>query len=138
LHFWNKKSRRKCKLRTVLHFIILQVWLYWLTYAFKLLSLYIHWIIQTCSNSANQWWVWVKTFWPGLGQFFVARVGSSRMVWMGLGFKNFPQKSQIFLFFHFGSKKISLGRVKNKLASYLLQVKSMLRLGQGPSLLQTS
>jgi len=32
---------------------------------------------------AEDWWVQVKNFWPGLGQFFVAQVGSAIY---GLGF----------------------------------------------------
>jgi len=58
---------------------------------------------------------------------------------MGLGLENFPYKSQIFQFFPFGSKKSlqvrsKSTRVKGGPASYLLWVKSMLGLGQSPSL----
>jgi len=62
----------------------------------------------------------------------------------GLGLENFRLKSQIFQFFpfHSGQKKyLWVGskstRVKDGSASYLLRVKSMLRLGQGPSLPET-
>jgi len=57
---------------------------------------------------------------------------------MGLGSENLPQKSQIFKFFPFGSKTISSGRVKDGLASYLLQVKCVLGPGQGPSLAKST
>jgi len=72
----------------------------------------------------------------GSGQILVARVGSGQQSLIGV-WKISPLRSQFFLF---GSKKISSGQVKKHLgqsrsASYLLRVKSMLELGQGPSLI---
>jgi len=72
----------------------------------------------------------------GLAQFFVARVGSAIY---GLGLEHFPQKSEIFHFIPFGTKKLlwvgsKSTRVKDGSASFLLRVKSMLGLGLGPSL----
>jgi len=47
----------------------------------------------------------------GSGQIFVARVGSV-IFGLGLDFKNFLLKSQIFQFFPVNQNKISSGRVK--------------------------
>jgi len=72
----------------------------------------------------------------GPGQFFVARVGNL-WVWK-ISPKN-PKKFNLFSSGHkksrrFGSKST---RVKDRLASYLLRVKSMLGSGQGPSLVRS-
>jgi len=78
------------------------------------------------------------------GEFLVAWVGSGQpsMVWVWI-WKISPKKVKFFNFFPFGSKKKSL-RVgskstwlKGRSPFYLLRVKSMLGLGQGPSLERT-
>jgi len=75
----------------------------------------------------------------GLGQFFVARVGSSLVshLWFWFEFEKFTLKiCQIFQFFSLrvGSKSTW---VKGRSVPYLLRVKSKLGLGQGPSLANT-
>jgi len=89
----------------------------------------------------KQWWVQVKNFWPRSCQFFVAGFGSGQpfMVWVWIK-KISPKNVKFFNFFPFGSKKSlrvwsKSTRVKGRLASYLLQVKSKLmwgRVGAGP------
>jgi len=76
---------------------------------------------------------WVGSIFCGSGQ-----VGSA-VNGLSLNLENFPIKCQIFQLFPFGSKKSlqvesKSTRVKGRLASYLLQVKSKLGSGQGPSL----
>jgi len=71
----------------------------------------------------------VKIFWPGLG-----RVSH---LWFGFGLGNFPLEMSIFQFITFGSIKIKSTQVKDGLSSYFLRIKSMLRSGQGPSLVHT-
>jgi len=77
----------------------------------------------------------------GSGQFFVAHVGLGQpCLWFGFG--KFPLKIPNFLiFFTSDQKKISLGQFKKytgqrQVGLFLLRVKSVLRSGQGPSLLQ--
>jgi len=79
----------------------------------------------------------------GSGQFFVARVGLGQppIVWVRI-WKISPKNVKFFNFFPSGQKKLiwvesESTRIKAGLASYLLRVKSKLRLGQGPSLLAT-
>jgi len=69
----------------------------------------------------------------GLGQFFMARVGSA-IYGLGLNLENFPLKYQIFQFFSLQAKKNLFGlgqKVPGSKAGqpYLLQVKS--KLGSG-------
>jgi len=71
-----------------------------------------------------------------LGSIFIS---SSRVshLWFGFGLGKFPPKNvKFFNFFLFGSKKISSKSTEltGRLTSYFLRVKSMLRSGQGPSL----
>jgi len=78
----------------------------------------------------------------GSGQFFVARIGLGwvRHSWYGFEFWKFPLKMSNFsIFFPSGQRKLlrvrsESTRVKARLASYLMRVKSKLRSGQGPSL----
>jgi len=88
-----------------------------------------------------------KIFDPGwVGSIFVARVGSGWVshLWFGLEFGKFPLKMSNFsIFFPSGKKKLlRVGSestwVRAGSASYLLQVKSKLGAGQGPSLALTS
>jgi len=86
----------------------------------------------------HKWWVWFRNFWPGSGQFFVAWLRSDQLslVWV---WKISTKNANFFYLFPFESKKsLWVGskstRVEGRLASYLLQVKSTLGLGQGPSL----
>jgi len=56
-------------------------------------------------------------------------------LWFGFEFANFPLKASNFSFFSLGVGSKSI-RVKGRSASYLLQIKSKLGSGQGPSLPQ--
>jgi len=78
----------------------------------------------------------------GLGQFFVARVGSDQpfMVWI---WKISPKSVNFFNFFPFGSKKslrvgLESTQVEGGPASYLLRVKSKLRLGPSLPVIESS
>jgi len=83
-----------------------------------------------------------KSFDPGwVGSIFCGS-GWVRHLWFGFDFGKFPLKMSNFSIFPFRSKKsLWVGskytRVKGRLASYLLQVKSKFGWGQGPSLLKT-
>jgi len=82
-----------------------------------------------------------------LGQVYFLWLGSGWVShrWFGFGFGKFPKKTiKFFNIFHFGSKKISLGRVKKypsqRQAGLLIFSSSKVSsdwvgLGQGPSLL---
>jgi len=80
-----------------------------------------------CWKIATMWW-WVRVNFSG------------RVSYLWFGFGKFPLKIPNFSIFTLGVKKTSLDWVKNfhvkdKSASYLLQFRSMLGSGQGPSLL---
>jgi len=83
---------------------------------------------------------WSKFFDPDVVNFLLFGLGRLSHLWFEFG--KFSRKNpKVFNFFPFESKKfcrIGLKNiwVKDKLASYLPSVKSMLRSGQGPSLLQ--
>jgi len=66
------------------------------------------WVVMTSGWKSKGWglnvvtlkqkrWVWVKIFWPGSGQFFVARVrsGQPSLVWV---WKISPKNHKIFNF----------------------------------------
>jgi len=77
------------------------------------------------------WWARVKIFYPGW-----VRSGQPSLVWVWV-WKISPKNPTFFNFLPFRSKRISSGWIKkypDQSASYLLQFKSMLGLGQGPSL----
>jgi len=94
-------------------------------------------IVITCSDGSGS-----KIFDPGRVNFLwlgLGRSGQPSMVWVWV-WKISPKNIKFFNFFTFGSKKsLRVGsestRVKGGLASYLLQVKSKLGPGQGPSLI---
>jgi len=77
---------------------------------------------------------------PGLGQFFVARVGLGRVSHLWFGFGKFLLKISNFSIFSLRVKKKShqveskITWVKDWSPSYLLWVKSMIGSCQGPSL----
>jgi len=71
-----------------------------------------------------------------VGQFFYCSGWVSNL-WFGFGLGKLPLKITKFSIFCPSGKKISSGRAKDRLASYLLQVKSMLGSGQVPSIDQT-
>jgi len=85
-----------------------------------------------------------KHFRPELGWVKFLLLGSGRVshLWFEFGSGKFsPKNPKFFNSFHIGSKKshwvVSKStRVKDGLASYLLRVKSMLRSGQGPCLVE--
>jgi len=73
---------------------------------------------------------------PGRVKFLLLGLGRQSLIWV---WKISPKNPKIFNFFPFRSKKSHLvgsksTQVKDRLASYSLRVKSMLGLGQGPSL----
>jgi len=92
----------------------------------------------------NSCWIRVKKFWPTSGQFLLLRSGRVGLgwvshLWFGVGFGKFPLKIPNFsIFSPLDKKNTSLGWVKKYPASYLLGIKSMLGLGQGPSVLAAS
>jgi len=68
------------------------------------------------------------------GSFSLVHWDRVSHLWFRFGFGKFPLKIRKRLFFSFWVNKISSGRVKAASASYLLRVKSLVGLGQGPSL----
>jgi len=107
--------------------------IFWGNY-FELLNISLLVLSSDGSGSKNFDPRWVNFLWLWSGRVWS---GQPFMVWVWI-WKISPENVKFFNFFPFRSKKISLGWVRKypgqRRVSILLRVKSMLGLGQGPSL----